>query len=256
MIEICIIGSGNVARAFAERLSATGRAKLAGIASRNPDRGREIAARAGCAWSWPQVPKADLYIAAVKDDSIEQVCRRTDFPSGAVVAHTSGCTPMEAIGRTHAGVIYPLQSFAADAPVDWANTPLFTEWSTPEARRTVQTVAELMSDNVRPLDSQRRASLHLAGVFANNFPNLMHAICQRILEDANLDFGTVVPMIMRSAEKLSAGYMPADIQSGPAVRGDMLTQRRHLDILHRRYPQYERLYETLSSMIWETLRRT
>ena len=255
MTKICIIGSGNVAQAFAQRIAAIGSLHLVGIAARNERRGRLIAQNAGCAWSWPEIPAAELYIVAVKDDAIGEVCGLAALLPDATVVHTSGCVSVKETGRVNAGVIYPLQSFAADAAVDWNAVPLFIEWTSPQARKTVEHVASLLSPDVRQLDSAGRARLHLAGVMANNFTNVMYAAAERITRDAGVDFGVLMPMIERSARRMAEGTSPARMQSGPAVRGDAGTQRRHLELLRKHYPEYEKTYETLSRLIWETLRK-
>ncbi len=255
MTDICIIGSGNVARAFARRITAVGQLHLVAVAARNERSGLLLAEETHCVWSWPEIPDAELYIVAVKDDAINSVCSSLHFAENATIVHTSGCVPVDEIGHKNAGVIYPLQSFAAGADVNWNAVPLFIEWTSQQARKTVEHVSPLLSPNVRRLDSASRARLHLAGVIANNFPNLMYAAAERMMNDAGLDFGLLLPMIQSSAFKLTAGMSPAEIQSGPAVRGDISTQNRHLALLHEAYPEYEKTYKILSRLIWETLRK-
>lgn len=256
MTDICIIGSGNVAGALALRIAEIEELHLVGIAARNERQGRSVAQSARCEWSWPEIPAAELYIAAVKDDAIGEVRSLAGIAAGATVVHTSGCVAVDEIGRKNAGVIYPLQSFSAKACTDWNAVPLFIEWTSERARKTVERTASLLSPNVRRLDSAARARLHLAGVMANNFTNLMYAASERIMKDAGLPFGLLMPMIEGSVRKMAAGLSPAEIQSGPAVRGDVSTQGRHLALLHENYPEYEKTYEILSRLIWETLRKT
>ena len=43
--------------------------------------------------------------------------------------------------------------------------------------------------------------------------------------------------------------------TGPARRGDMPTQKRHLDLLDG-YPELQNIYENISRHIWEISRKT
>lgn len=256
MLGVCIIGSGNVARAFAERIAGIGELEMVGIAARNARRRAEIASGCGVReYDLNSLPAADLYIVAVRDDAISEVCKGLDFATGAVVVHTAGCVPVSEIDFPDCGVIYPLQSFSVSWKVNWDSLPLLIEWTTDKAADVVERVAGLMSGSVRRIDSRSRANIHLAAVFANNFSNMMYVVAQRMMCDAAADFDLLIPMISQSVGKLRRGLLPAQIQSGPALRGDCTTMSEHCRILHDRYPEYEHLYETLSQMIWETLRK-
>ncbi|UKI38785.1 MAG: NAD(P)-binding domain-containing protein [Alistipes putredinis] len=145
MTDICIIGSGNVAGALALRIAEIEELHLVGIAARNERQGRSVAQSARCEWSWPEIPAAELYIAAVKDDAIGEVCSLAGIAAEATVVHTSGCVAVDEIGRKNAGVIYPLQSFSAKACTDWNAVPLFIEWTSERARKTVERTASLLS---------------------------------------------------------------------------------------------------------------
>ncbi|MEG2336109.1 MAG: DUF2520 domain-containing protein, partial [Bacteroidales bacterium] len=131
----------------------------------------------------------DIYIIAVKDDAIESVyneiieClqqkRITNIhrkPSPQLVVHTSGghtqlIPPSDALIRT--GVLYFLQSFTKKFPLDFSQIPVCIEAQDADTEQALIQFAQKLSTKIEIVDSQKRGTLHLAAVFANNFANLM-----------------------------------------------------------------------------------
>jgi len=104
-----------------------------------------------------------------------------------------------------------------------------------------------LSDKVYELNSEQRKILHLAGVFASNFPNFMYSIAESILENNNIDFNLVKPLILETAQKAQL-VKPYEAQTGPAIRGDNNIMETHLDLL-KEYPGFRDLYSIISSEI-------
>lgn len=260
-MEITIIGSGNVAAALAGAVAGQDGLHLKQLCARNPLRGRELADRYGAEYvARPEeAAEADLYLIAVSDSAVEEVSARLRTPSGATVAHTSGGLGIDSLRCAAAdrAVCYPLQTFSAGRSIDFRTVPLFIEYATDRAGRTVRDFAEALSDCVREADSARRGRLHAAAVFACNFPNHLYALAAGLLEKEGLDFGILGPLVLETAAKAVATGRPAAVQTGPAVRGDAVTMRRHEAILARENDErYNEIYKLLSESIWETSKRT
>ena len=121
MKKVVIIGSGNVAEAFALALAERGAAPVQ-IFARNAAEGRALAAHCGAGYAGEpaRLAPADLYLIAVSDRAIAPVSASLDF-GNAVVAHTSGSTPLDALAAKirHRAVLYPLQSFTKGRRVDF-----------------------------------------------------------------------------------------------------------------------------------------
>ena len=226
-MEITIIGSGNVAAALAGAVAGQDSLHLKQLCARNPLRGRELADRYGAEYiARPEeTAEADLYLIAVSDSAVEEVSARLRTPPGATVAHTSGGLGIDSLRCVAAdrAVCYPLQTFSAGRSIDFRTVPLFIEYTTDRAGRTVRDFAEALSDCVREADSARRGRLHAAAVFACNFSNHLYAIAGRLLEKEGLDFGILGPLVLETAAKAVATDNPAAVQTGPAVRGDTVT---------------------------------
>ena len=256
MKEIVIIGSGNLAESLAVAVAAAPELRLVQLFARNEARGREVAALAGTAWCGDaaQLARAELYLIAVSDRAVAEVAAQLPIPAGAAVAHTAGCVPLGVLPYERRAVFYPVQTFTRGRRVDFAEIPIFVEASTPALCDELEACARCLSRRVVRSDSARRARIHLAAVFACNFANHMYALGERSVRDAGLDFGVLKPLIMETARKACDAPSPADVQTGPAVRGDLATQQRHLDLLGGD-ENLQEIYKLISKEIWETSRK-
>ena len=175
----------------------------------------------------------------------------------AVVAHTAGSVPLDGLpGKIrNRGVFYPLQTFTAGRHISLGDVPLLVEGSDPQTTRTLLRLARALSSNARQASSEERAKLHLAAVFASNFSNHMYAIAQQLLDRYGLPADLLKPLMRETAAKALESVSAADAQTGPARRGDMLTQKRHLDMLDD-CPELQNIYENISRHIWEISKKT
>ena len=173
------------------------------------------------------------------------------------MAHTAGSVPLDGLpGKIrNRGVFYPLQTFTAGRHISLGDVPLLVEGSDPQTTRTLLRLARALSSNARQASSEERAKLHLAAVFASNFSNHMYAIAQQLLDRYGLPADLLKPLMRETAAKALESVSAADAQTGPARRGDMPTQKRHLDLLDG-YPELQNIYENISRHIWEISRKT
>ena len=80
-------------------------------------------------------------------------------------------------------------------------------------------MAESISEQVVPADSERRKKLHLAAVLACNLTNHCYRLAERVLEEEQTDFRLYLPLIEETARKVSF-LSPHEAQTGPMVRYD------------------------------------
>lgn len=291
MKRILLLGSGNVAEAFARALGAAKPAitpeeapaiaqplsatpatgipapdsaptapeelRLVGVRARNEERGRAVAALGGTEWSddFASLPAADLYLVAVSDRAVEELVASLPLPDGALVAHTAGSVGIEALpARLDRAVLYPLQTFSCGRKVDLREVPLLVECAREESYPLLESIARSLSRRVVRADSAQRARLHLAAVFACNFVNHAYALGARLMRDAGLDPALLRPLVGETAAKALAAADPAAVQTGPAVRGDTPTLRRHEELLAGDETLKD-IYRLMSQSIWETSRK-
>lgn len=258
MKSVVIIGSGNVAEAFAREFFERG-FDVRQIFARNPERGKVVAQLAQCEWSDnpAQITTADLYLVAVSDSAITSLLSGLALPEGAIVAHTAGSQPLEAIPSRFArrAVIYPLQTFTAGRRVDFREIPLFVEAVNHELLAEVREIASQLSNTIIDADSQMRSQAHLSGVVVCNFVNHLYAVGAGLMQSAGLPFATLSPLIAETARKAIESSNPSAVQTGPARRNDSITIERHLRMLEQN-PELKDIYEKLSQNIWkETSKR-
>ncbi len=261
--HIVIIGSGNLAEALAHAVVQKGMSLT--IAARNVAKARLIADhchRCGEDESEVQVcelvaipANADLYILAVSDRAIGEVAHSLPLVAGSILLHTSGATPIEAL-PTHLrrGVLYPLQTFTAGREVDFSQIPLFIEGCDAECEELIRDFASTVSRHVAHADSEQRRRLHLAAVFACNFANHMFSIGEHIAHTAGFGFELLIPLICQTTKNATNSPSPRNIQTGPAVRGDVASQQRHLELLADD-ERLSEIYKLISENIWETSKK-
>ncbi|MCL2412535.1 MAG: DUF2520 domain-containing protein [Bacteroidales bacterium] len=187
---------------------------------------------------------ADLYFIAVSDDSIEEVAKL--IPENKPFAHTSG-----SVNLTKGGVFYPLQTFSKDIDVDWKNIPIFVEYNNVGARHALPLlleIAEKISNNVQLADAEKRRQLHLSAVFACNFTNHLWTISEDLLNEKNLSFDLLKPLIYQTVRKIET-KSPKNVQTGPAIRHDLKTLEKHRKLLNKNYLI---IYDILTKSIQDT----
>ena len=250
-MRIVVVGSGNVAESLAQAIADADNLELVQIYARNEERGRKVAELADTEWSNTSLAEADLYLISVSDNAVVDVAKSLQIPENAVVAHTAGCCPMDALApHAHRAVFYPFQTFSVGRKVDFTEGYIFVEGATDLALQAVERAARALTKNVLPADSARRAVIHLSGVFACNFANAMYANAAEVLEKEGLPFDIVAPVIAETAKKAIESKNPAQSQTGPARRGDSQTLDRHRAMLADKQRTKE-IYDKISEDIWE-----
>jgi len=196
------------------------------------------------------VREADLYLFAVKDSALPEIVKVFP-PVEGLAAHTSGSVPMDVFAGyfDRYGVIYPLQTFSKTRAVSFENIPIFIEANNRDDENQVEKMASTFSDQVIRLSSEKRRQLHLAAVFACNFTNYLYTVAARILEEHDLPFDVLIPLIRETAAKVEE-MPPILAQTGPAVRNDKNMIDKHLEML-RDYPDRQELYRILSESIYK-----
>jgi predicted short-subunit dehydrogenase-like oxidoreductase (DUF2520 family) len=249
-MKIVLIGSGNVATHLAKALKAKGE-DVAQVYSPNLVNAKLLAdSIAAEAISDLNAVKtdADLYIISVKDDAIESIATGLKAVSGLVV-HTSGTTDIKVLSAQikHAGVFYPLQTFSKTKQVSFDQIPLCIEATDAVQLDVLKQLASKLSQRVYKLGGDKRRVLHLAAVFACNFPNHLYALADQVLTQNGLDFEIIRPLIAETADKVMTD-LPENVQTGPAVRADETTINKHLSMLNN-MPELQNIYQILSNSI-------
>jgi predicted short-subunit dehydrogenase-like oxidoreductase (DUF2520 family) len=248
--SVTLIGTGNVGYNLAHALYQRG-IKVTEIYSRTYAHAQQLAHEVSAhPIEQPHALSAstDLVVLAIRDDAHDAFLRH--FPSKKnLIVHTSGARNMDAFknnGFSSYGVFYPLQSFSKHEALDFKQLPLCLESSDKQSMKKLSWLANQLSDRVVKLDSEKRKILHLAAVFANNFSNHLYSIANELLNENEVPFELLYPLIEHTAKRISSAP-PKALQTGPAVRGDLETMQRHLEMLDK--VEHKKIYEALSNSI-------
>lgn len=255
--KIAIIGLGRLGSQLAVRIGACG-LQLVEILNRSAQKGTEIAKKtdARLISRIEDLSKnLDLYILAVPDDQIVQVARSLGklLPKNALVVHTSGATPGSVLAPyfSNFGVFYPLQTFSAQTKADFTKIPILFDAVDAGSLTGLEKIAKLIGGESFHLGDEERKSLHVAAVFANNFTNHLVEIAYQILENHNIPFQLIRPLLEETVKKALANR-PASVQTGPAIRNDIKTIQSHLDFLANENDHWREIYCLLTKSIQQT----
>lgn len=249
-MRITIIGSGNAATHLAAAFKNAGHI-IVQVYSRDMQNASLLAyhVKADAIDNLDQISaETDLFVIAVKDEAIESIASVLARYQKLIV-HISGATDLRVLLKytQNAGVFYPLQTFSKTRELNFNTVPLCIEGANEKIASQLNELAFTITENVYRINSQERKTLHLAAVFACNFPNYLYYLSEQLLADQKLPFDLLRPLILETAEKVQE-YLPASVQTGPAVRNDEKTMEEHLLLLHEN-PELQQLYELLSQGI-------
>jgi len=231
MKKITFIGAGNVATILSSELKRKG-FEIVEVWSKTEQSAIKLANKLSCNYSinMTKLKETDLFIVCVKDDFIKEVI---DFIScyKVPVVHTSGSVDFEIFNTENDyGVFYPLQSFNKDIDISFKEIPICIEANTTELERDLLHIANTISNSVQLLNSEQRRQLHIAAVFASNFSNHMISISEKLMEENDMDFDLLKPLIENTFFKIKSNS-PRKIQTGPAIREDYKVIEKHLALL-------------------------
>lgn len=248
--NISFIGSGNVATQLAINLKNKG-FKICQIYSRNYSNAEILAKKtdADAINDLSQLsPEADLYIVSVSDSAIEKLISSINI-GDKIIVHTSGSISMNIFTQkfNNYGIFYPLQTFTKGKSVDFSNIPILIEANNNQSTVLLTDTAKKISNTVSFASSEERKRIHIAAIFANNFTNYFYTIAKQYLDENNLNFELIKPLIIETASKILENN-PEDIQTGPAYRNDISTIKNHIEILKSK-PELQKLYSFVSESI-------
>jgi predicted short-subunit dehydrogenase-like oxidoreductase (DUF2520 family) len=246
MIQITIIGSGNVGQHLIKAFSASKFVEIKQIFSRKKDIPLYLADPEKVVTQYENLEPSDLYIIAVSDNAIAEVASQLPF-NNQLVVHTSGTSSIDILdSKNRRGVFYPLQTFSKSKNVDFSIIPICLEAENTADYKILETAAKSISTAVFSINSQQRKAMHVAAVFVNNFTNHLYQIGQEICTENQVPFDVLKPLIQETADKINT-LDPADAQTGPAIREDSSTIEAHLKFLEDK--NQKNIYKILTQSI-------
>lgn len=249
-------GAGKVAGILCRELHRRGH-KIEKIVSLHRENGGRLAMSCGAEWSSEPVfaESSEIIIVSVPDHSLENVLHSIKCGKESLVAHTAGSYGLDVFPATIAnrGVFYPLQTFSPGRLKDFREVPVFIEGSGEAEEMRLASIAESLGSPHFITDTEKRRLLHLAAVFVCNFTNYMLVSGKQVSDLAGVDFSLLEPLIRETVNKaVESG--PEESQTGPALRYDVNTIEKHLDLLSFS-PELAKLYKEISGSIMDYFKR-
>lgn len=263
MYRVSFIGAGNLAFRLSLALHEAGH-KVEYIFNRSPENGVKLERalkKNGSEVRFTEDPclllQSDIIFIAVSDSAIKEVITLYSeilqfgkaFDNIPIFLHTSGATDialLKDLKIDNYGVFYPLMTLSKNKGIDFNIVPFILEASTEKVKSVVKEMAVSLRSEYIFVPSEKRLQLHLAAVFSTNFVNHMLAIAFDISGDTH---NYLLPTTMETIRK-SFLLSPDKVQTGPALREDIVTMEKHIALLDELGMEKEReLYEILSKSI-------
>lgn len=249
--RIALVGAGGVATSVGVALAQAAAAPVA-VWSRTREKALALAERTGalaCSEIEDIPQQVDIVIISVADDAIGSVARRVaaHLPA-ALILHTAGSVAQDILreaGAANYGVLYPMQTFSSSRIVDFSKVTVFVEACNEVMAEKASSVARTLGATVVRASSEQRRFLHIAAVFACNFANAAYTMAAQLLQEHNLPFEAMLPLIDETAAKVHRLH-PLDAQTGPAARGDHSVMNAHKAMLPE---QLKEIYTAMSDYI-------
>ncbi|MBN2167068.1 MAG: DUF2520 domain-containing protein [Marinilabiliaceae bacterium] len=248
-MKISLIGSGNVATHLATELFKKGN-QIFQIYSKTKQNAENLAKKTNAQYIGAineLSNNADLIIISVNDQQVSLISEQIQTIN-PIIVHTTGSISIDILNKfPNRGVFYPFQTFSKNKPIQFSSIPFLIEANNKYVTDTLISLALTMSNNVQYANSQQRLYLHIAAVMSCNFVNHLYALSSNILSEQNLDFNLLKPLIKETTEKIEQ-LTPRKAQTGPAVRNDLYTINKHIEILKSK-PDIKKIYATLTNNI-------
>jgi predicted short-subunit dehydrogenase-like oxidoreductase (DUF2520 family) len=250
--NISFAGAGRVAGALCREMFNAGH-NIGLIVSESEKNGTSLSDSCKAKWSGDlkYTGSTDIIIVAVPDHNLAGVLDKIDCPPETLVVHTAGSFGLDVFPEKikRKGIFYPLQTFSVERKVILPGIPLFLEASDKQSLEVMVNVSESIGGKVYYADTEHRRMLHLAAIFVCNFTNHMLTAGKEVALKSGFPFEVLHPLIEETfAKAMEMGS--ENSQTGPAVRNDLNTIEKHLELLSFS-PELHRIYSVMTHSITE-----
>lgn len=270
--RVFIIGAGQVGRGLSRAFRASG-AEVVGVHGHKPSESTTTSGELP-----PSIRDANVVIIAVRDPQIAGVVNeiagastapigfsRPSHPiitSGSVVLHTSGIAEVRSFDTLRsagfaAGTFHPLAPFSITERVPellrggWIGID-----GDDAARSASRRLAGHLGARTLDIPPGGKGAYHAAAVMASNFPVALAYAATQLMQSAGIaerSAQSAVEALLTASVGNLATRNPVDALTGPVVRGDAETVRKHLEMLSSQPELYD-VYRALSEVALKVAR--
>ncbi len=205
---------------------------------------------------------ADIVWLTVPDDAIAAVAREL-APSqswkGKIVFHSSGALTSEELAPlwekgAWVASVHPLMTFVAGKKPSWRGVSFAMEGDD-DATRMAKQIATDLGGRPFEIDPRSKVLYHAFGAFASPLVIALMSAMEQVAEAAGISREKAKEMMQPLLGETLNNYLRADAASafsGPLVRGDVQTVRKHLTSLQQ-IPEAREVYVALAKAAIERL---
>lgn len=264
--RVVLIGAGRVGTAVAHLLRIAG-SSIVGVASKTSASATLAAERLGAPeFDLAAPPKADAYLIGATDRGISEIAAslRERVPDGSTLVHFSGSLGVEVLqpavgGGLFGAALHPVQT-CPDVDTAIARLP-GSAWGvtcTPGSLEWGFDFVKAVGGMPVEVAESKRALWHAASVMTSNGLSALLASGEALLAaTGDFDPGPVLgPLAAGSLANALEGGGGAATLTGPIVRGEVDSIRRHLEAIDSGAPELRAAYLAVGLTILEAAKRT
>lgn len=188
---------------------------------------------------------ADITFITTPDDAIEAVvdmlAKTGNLQPGSIVIHCSGVLSSKILEplhqqRCHIASLHPLRAFGSQRvnQAIFNRCPCVIEGDS-KALACLIPLFESLGANLVTIKAESKIKYHAAAVMASNYLVTLASLATQLMEEAGLsqpDAKHMVTSLMQSnLDNICERDTASDALTGPLSRGDLMTVKKHLDIL-------------------------
>jgi len=255
--RIAIVGAGNLGTALAISLQRAGFAISALVGRKSSMRTARALAKQlrSHATSEPAKVDADVIWFCVPDSEIAQVAQSWAISSrgkGRVALHSSGALSSDGLADLRrkgfaVASVHPLMTFVPGSRPALAGVPFAIEGD-PGAARVARRIVSDLGGRSYPIRKQDKAAYHAWGTFASPLFTALLAATEQVAAAAGVKRPEIrrrmIPILLQTLANYAQFGAPGAF-SGPIIRGDVNTVKKHLRAL-RGVPAAREVYIALA----------
>ncbi len=246
MIKIILLGAGNVGHHLSRAFNKSNEIDLVQWYARKKNSIISSSLDIEIIDDLAKIKLADIYIISISDSYVGNLSKKLNL-SNKLIVHTSGSLDFTVLdNKNRRGVFYPLQTFSKNKELEISKVPICIEAENSNDLILLEQVSKYINCKSYKINYEERKTLHLAAIFSNNFVNHMFTIAKEILENKNLDFNILKPLINETVDKIHK-LDPENVQTGPAIRNDSEIIITHIKALKKQ--EHKKIYELMTKLI-------
>jgi predicted short-subunit dehydrogenase-like oxidoreductase (DUF2520 family) len=204
----------------------------------------------------------DIVWITVADDAIADVARvlaRSQDWKGQVVFHSSGALTSEELAPlrnkgAQVASVHPMMTFVRGTAPEMAGVAFALEGDAAAAREA-RAIVERLGGRSFSIEEQNKVLYHVFGSFASPLIIALVATLEEVARAAGIREAEIKPVVVPLIWQTLRNYLTHDAEaafSGPLVRGDVTTVRKHLAELQR-LPEARAVYVALANAALKNL---